>query len=688
MTEEVRRQLAALRAELHHHNFAYHILDAPVISDREYDKLFRKLEKLEEAHPEYHDPDSPTQKVGGSWVPEDFVAETLPKVAHRLPMLSLENVENEEELTDWTGRVARGLPEDTEVTYTVEYKMDGVAVELIYEKGVFVLGLTRGDGVEGEDITGNLRTVRSIPHRLPKGAPELLELRGEVYMDSVGFAEMNARRSAEEGLFANPRNATAGTLRQLDPRIAADRPLSILMYGVGTLEGIAAPSQSELINERLAEWGFPAAPFFRTAATVEEIEAIYEEVAAGRDDLPFEIDGLVIKVDDPALREQLGARSRAPRWAVAYKFPPRQATTRLLDIGVQVGRTGAITPVAHLEPVEVGGVIVQRATLHNPKEIARKEVKIGDVVVVQRAGDVIPEVVKAVHERRTGEERDFVLPPNCPECDEPISFPEDEIVPHCVNIGCPAQVRGRLRHFASRRALDIEGLGEKLIDQLVTVDLVRTPADLYSLPLEEVANLDRMGQKSAENLLEAIDKSRTLPLSRVLHALGIRNVGEHVAKVLARWFGHLDPMRQSDQESLEAIDEVGPIIAETLVDFFGREENQREIERLREAGLNFEEPGIPGSVAAAAGEEADGEAAPLAGYTFVITGTLSRRSRDEAKAEVEERGGRVSGSVSKKTNYLVAGEKAGSKLTKAESLGIPVLDEDAFETLLTDGVPQ
>lgn len=669
------RKIRALRAELHQHNFRYYVLDDPQISDREYDHRLRELEVLEAKYPETVDPSSPTQQVGSSWSPEDFIASALPQVSHRQAMLSLENAMDPEEIAQWLDRVKKGLEGIETIPFSVEYKMDGVAVELVYEDGILTQGSTRGDGVTGEEITSALCTIETLPRKLDDPSPPaLVELRGEAYISRAGFAAMNASRSAEEGLFANPRNATAGSLRQLDPRVAAERPLDIVVYGVGVTDGIELVSQEQLF-EALPRWGFKPPPFFKIVDTLAEIEALYDEVLASRDGLPFEIDGLVIKVEGEALREQLGVRSRSPRWAIALKFPPQQETTRLLDIALQVGRTGALTPVAHLEAVPVGGVTVSRATLHNPQEIERKGVMIGDTVLIQRAGDVIPEVVKAVESLRDGSERPFLLPKECPSCNKPIWYPEGEVVPYCQNIHCPEQVRGRLRHFASRRALDIDGLGVKLIDQLVENGIVSTPSGLYDLTVEVLAGLERMGEKSAENLVKAIDATRERPLPRLLHALGIRNVGEHVAAVLVGHFHDLDAIASASAEELTAIDEVGPIIADTIVDFFSREENRIEIEALRSASLSFRED-------AALGDEAS--PGPLDGQKVVITGTLPSLSRDEARALVESGGGRVVGSVSKKTDLLVAGEKAGSKLEKARTLDIEVIDEEELRRRIGD----
>ncbi|MCA8962151.1 MAG: NAD-dependent DNA ligase LigA [Planctomycetes bacterium] len=679
--EALARKARALREAIHYHSFRYYVLDDPEVSDAEFDRLFRELEALERKHPEIVDPESPTHKVGVTWTPEDFVLESRPTVKHRQPMLSLENVTDRGSFEEWRERAYRALGTTSEdgdpLPLAVEYKMDGVAVELVYEDGVLTNGSTRGDGVTGEDITANLRTIRAVPHRLKGRVPPLLELRGEAYMSKKSFSELNASRSADENLFANPRNATAGTLKQLDPRITASRALDVVIYGHGEIEGREGYTQAELAAQ-LPKWGFEPPPFQRIVRDVDAVMSIYERTEAERDDLPFEIDGLVIKVDDLALRTELGTRSRSPRWAVALKFPARQATTRLEAIEIQVGRTGALTPVAHLEPVEVGGVIVRRATLHNPREIERKQVRIGDWVVVQRAGDVIPEVVKPIESKRTGDEREFSMPKRCPSCGEPILFDEEDTVPYCQNLVCPAQVKGRLQHFAGRRAMDIDGLGEKLVEQLVDQGLVETPADLYELTEAQLVGLERMGSRSAQNLLEAIEQSKRASLARLIHALGIRNVGESVARILADHFGSLDALMSAEVETLEEIDEVGPIIARSVIDTFAHEPTRAEIERLRAAGLRFEQEGRPAIAAV--------EDSAIRGKKFVITGTLSHRTRDEAKALILAHGGKVSGSVSKKTDYLLAGDKAGSKRTKAEDLGIEILDESAFEALLKERI--
>lgn len=667
------RRIRALSAQLHQHNFRYYILDDPQISDAEYDRLLQDLQALEQRYPDAVHADSPTQKVGAQWGPEDFIADRLPPVQHGVPMLSLENAMGTDAVLQWVERVRRGLElqdEDANPPLTVEYKFDGVAVSILYEDGILVRAATRGDGLVGEEVTGNVRTIRSVPQQLTdKNPPACVELRGEAILLHADFDAMNRSRSAEQGLFANPRNAAAGSLRQLDPRISAKRPLDVFIYGVGDQQGIDLSSQKQLVD-RLPGWGFLASPFLRSVDSTEQLLAIYQEVLESREQLPFDIDGLVIKVEGVELREQLGMRARSPRWAIALKFPPRQETTRLLEIQVQVGRTGALTPVAHLEPVVVGGVTVSRAGLHNPQEIERKGLKIGDQVVVQRAGDVIPQVVKSIESLRDGTEKDYHFPDKCPACSEQVWCPEGEVIPHCQNLQCPAQIRGRIEHFASRRALDIDGLGEKLIDQLVTEGLVKTPSDLYRLQLDAVAGLERMAQKSAENLITALDQTKQRSFCRLLHALGIRHVGERVAQLIVDSQRDIDTLMAASSETLEQIDEVGPAIAASVADFFSRDSVRQEIEVLRTAGLKMKADGPP------AGEALAG---PLSGLTVVITGTLPNLSRDQAKALVIAAGGKVTGSISKSTDLLLAGDKAGSKMEKANKLEVEVIDEAEFQ---------
>ncbi|NCF99490.1 MAG: NAD-dependent DNA ligase LigA [Planctomycetia bacterium] len=671
------RRIRALSAKLHQHNLRYYILDDPQISDAEYDVLLRELQNLEALYPDAISHDSPTQKVGVTWTPEDFVADKLPSVEHSVPMLSLENAMGPEEVRDWVDRVRKGLAlgeEDADPLLTVEYKFDGAAISILYEDGVLIRAATRGDGMTGEDVTGTARTIRSVPHQLQDDSPPtLIELRGEVILKNADFEAFNASRSQEEGIFANPRNAAAGTLRQLDPRVAATRPLDVFIYGIGDQEGIDLSVQQNLVDH-IQRWGFLPCPFLREVQGADALVEVYEEVMEVRETLPFDIDGLVIKVQGADLRDQLGMRARSPRWAIALKFPARQETTRLVDIQIQVGRTGALTPVAHLEPVNVGGVTVSRAGLHNPKEIARKDLRIGDHVVIQRAGDVIPQVVKPIDSLRDGQQVPFQFPDKCPECEGPVHYPDEEIIPYCDNLQCPAQIRGRIEHFASRRALDIDGLGEKLIDQLVTENLITRPADLYQLTVEQISGLDRMAVKSAENLLASLEVSKNRPFSRVLHGMGIPHVGERVAELVIDEIENIDALLEATEERLAEIEGLGEIIARSIVEFFAKNSVQEEIDLLRKSGLTLHQDKV----------EATGATAPLFGLTVVITGTLPTLSRDEAKQRVIAAGGKVVGSVSNKTDLLVAGEKAGSKLKKANELGIEVLDEEQFLSRISE----
>jgi DNA ligase (NAD+) len=664
----VRRRVAKLRAEIDEHNYRYHVLDAPTISDAAYDRLVRELRELEAAYPELITPDSPTQRVGAP--PSTAFA----AVRHRAPMLSLANVFSEDELRAWDRRVRAALGE-VPVRYVCEVKVDGAAVSLTYEDGRFTVGATRGDGEQGEDVTANLRTIRSIPLALRgRRVPRLLEVRGEVYLPRSAFAAVNAEREARgEPPFANPRNAAAGSLRQLDPAVTASRPLQIWVYGLGYVEGLALRSHSEALAW-LREAGFRVNPLTATAASLDEMWAYIRDWAARRATLDYDSDGVVVKVDDFGQQQELGATSQAPRWAVAYKLAAEQAVTRLLDITVNVGRTGALTPTAVLEPVRVSGVTVTAATLHNEDEILRKDVRIGDWVVVQRAGEVIPEVVGPLPERRTGQERPFVMPRHCPACGTAVHRPEGEAVARCPNLACPAQVRERLIHFASRDAMDIDGLGEKLIGQLLDRGLVRDPADLYRLTQDDLLTLDRMGERLAQNLLDAIARSRTTTLARLLFALGIRHVGQHIAELLAAHFRTLEALMAASFEDVRDVPGVGPTIAESVVAFFREPVNRRLVERLLAAGVR------PAATAAAL--PTDG---PLAGARVVFTGTLSRWSRHEAETLLRRAGGTPQEAVSKKTTYVVAGQAPGSKLDRARRLGVRVLTEDEFAALVGAG---
>ena len=668
---------AALRAEIARHDHAYYVLDAPTIPDAEYDRLFRELQAIERAYPALRSADSPTQRVGGKALAQ------FATVRHRVPMLSI-STETDTEASgafafDARVRRALGLDEDdAAVAYAAELKFDGLAISLRYEDGVLVQAATRGDGETGEDVTSNVRTVKAIPLRLLGEAPPVLEVRGEIYLRRDDFERLNARQAeAGEKIFVNPRNAAAGSIRQLDPGIAARRPLSFYAYGLGEVAGWTLPATHTEVLDALAAFGLPVCGHRAQVRGAEGLAAFHARIGALRDTLPFDIDGVVYKVDALALQQQLGFVTREPRWAVAHKYPAQEAVTLLRDIEVQVGRTGALTPVARLEPIFVGGVTVTNATLHNQDEIDRKDVRIGDWVIVRRAGDVIPEVVAPILERRGDELPRFVLLdrfPTCPVCGSHVVRGEDEAVARCTGgLFCPAQRKQALLHFAGRRAMDIEGLGDKLVDQLVDAAIVKTPVDLYRLGVLALANLERMGEKSAQNLLMAIEKSRGTTLARFIFSLGIRNVGEATARDLARHFGNLDALVAADADALQQVPDVGPIVAQCIAEFFAEPHNREVIEQLRAAGVHWAEGEPQGTVAGA-----------LAGKTFVLTGTLPTLSRDEAKARIEARGGKVAGSVSKKTHYVVAGAEAGSKLDKAQALGLAILDEDGLRVLLNE----
>ena len=658
-------RVVQLRTELEQHNYRYYVLDDPSIPDGEYDKLFRELQMLETQHPELLTSDSPTQRVGVTPL-KSFV-----EVPHRTPMLSLNNAFSEEEVRAFDARICEALG-IAEVEYAVEPKFDGLAISLTYRDGVFVQGATRGDGNTGEDVTENLRTVRTIPLRLSKPIKDV-EVRGEVLMFKRDFAKLNeAQRAKGEKEFVNPRNAAAGALRQLDSRITASRRLSFFSYGIGFCDGAQLPNQHDQHMILLQQWGVPIAQQRRVVRGLKGLLAYYQEIGAARGQLPFDIDGVVYKVNDIAQQQQLGFVSRAPRWAIAHKFPAEEALTTLLDIEVQVGRTGALTPVARLVPVFVGGVTVTNATLHNEDEIRRKDVRIGDTVVVRRAGDVIPEVARVVLERRPLDAREFVMPTVCPVCGSHVTRLEEEAAWRCTGgLFCPAQRKQALLHFASRRAMNIEGLGEKLVEQLVDTHIVSNPAALYKLGLLAIINLERMGEKSAVNLLAAIEHSKHTTLARFIFALGIRNVGETTAKDLAQNFGSLDNLLSADVETLQRVPDVGPVVAQSIADFLAEAHNREVIEQLRACGVHW------------AGHQPQAAAAlPLSGKTFVLTGTLTALSREEAKEKLEALGAKVSAAVSKKTTYVVAGMEAGSKLDKALQFGATVLDEQQFLALL------
>ena len=662
----VAKRAAELRDNIDYHNYRYYTLDDPIIPDAEYDRLLRELEALEYQYPDLVSPESPTQRVGAS------PAEAFGEIIHALPMLSLANAFEEQELVDFDRRVRERLEVD-QVEYAAETKLDGLAISIRYESGVLVSAATRGDGARGEDVTGNVRTIKAVPLRLRgDDFPRVLEARGEIFMTDEGFRRLNEEQARrQDKSFANPRNAAAGSLRQLDSRITAERPLTMYCYGVGDVREGWLPNTHTEILRRLKHWGLRVSPEIAVVTGVDGCQRYYAQMQARRESLGYAIDGVVFKVNDVAEQERLGAVSRAPRWAIAYKFPAEEELTQVRAIDVQVGRTGTLTPVARLEPVQVGGVTVTNATLHNQDEVDRKDVRVGDTVVVRRAGDVIPEVARVVKDRRPRRTRRFYLPNRCPECDSEVIRNEGEAAARCSGgLYCPAQRKQAVWHFASRRAMDIEGLGEKLVDQLVDSGLVHSILDIYSLDAEQLAGLDRMGKKSAANLLAAIARSRDTTLGRFLFALGIRDVGEATAQSLAAYFDDLARLRAADEESLQEVPDVGPVVARETASFFAESHNREVLDGLVKL-IRWPAP--------SQGQPVD-EA--LSDKRFVITGTLDAMSRDEAKRRLQALGAKVSGSVSRKTDYLVAGANPGSKRSKAESLGVTILDEDGLLALI------
>ncbi len=673
MKETAARQRAeGLRRDLEFHNLRYHQLDAPLIADAEYDRLMQELLALESEHPGLITPDSPTQRVGAP------PAQAFAEIRHPTPMLSLENAFSDAELVDFGRRITQRLGHES-LDFAVEPKLDGLAVSLTYADGVLVQAATRGDGATGEDITANARTIPAIPLRLSGSHwPERFEARGEVFMPREGFRELNARAlAAGEKTFVNPRNAAAGSLRQLDPKVTAARPLDFYCYGHGFYPEDWLPATHSALLARFRDWGLPANPELHVVQSIEGCLAYYRDLLTRRQELPYDIDGVVYKIDRLADREILGYVARAPRWAIAHKFPAEEATTRVLAIDVQVGRTGALTPVARLEPVFVGGVTVTNATLHNADEVHRKDIRIGDTVVVRRAGDVIPEIVKSLTNLRPAEATAFIMPTRCPACGAETETLEGETIARCSGgLYCPAQHKESVKHFASRKAMNIDGLGDKLVDQLLDKRLIATVADLYRLSLEPLAALDRFGEKSARNLLDALAASRKTTLPRFLYALGIREVGEVTGRNLARHFRDLETLAAAAEATLQTVPDIGPTVARHVYTFFRQPHNLAVIRGLIDAGIHWDPMPEPPA----------GAVQPLAGKTFVITGTLSTLTREEAKARVLALGGKAAGSVSQKTDYLVAGAEPGSKLDKAEALGIPILDEIAF-LALCEGPP-
>ncbi|MGA9854178.1 MAG: NAD-dependent DNA ligase LigA [Gammaproteobacteria bacterium] len=663
------RRIHALRDQINHHNYLYYVLDAPEIPDSEYDKLMRELGDMEHQFPQLVTRDSPTQRVGARPLAE------FGQVRHEVPMLSLDNAFDEQEVQDFDRRAHERLDTQVQLEYTAEPKLDGLAISLIYEGGVLTRGATRGDGTVGEDVTQNIRTIPSVPLRLlGKGYPALLEARGEIFMPKKGFDKLNAQAERNhEKTFINPRNAAAGSLRQLDARITASRPLEFFAYAWGQVQGGKLPERHSEVLTRFRDWGLRTNPENRLVRGLDGCLHFYRQMATKRDRLRYQIDGVVYKVDRLDLQRQLGFVARAPRWALAHKFPAEEAMTLLRAVEFQVGRTGALTPVARLDPVFVGGANISNATLHNMDEVERKDVRIGDTVIVRRAGDVIPEVVGVVLAKRPKNARRVHLPNTCPVCGSKVVRLEGEAVVRCSGgLYCAAQRKELIRHFASRRALDIEGLGEKLVEQLVDAGLVHTPADIFHLTVAQLAGLERMGDKSAQNLVHAIDHARGTTFARFLYALGVREVGETTAAILAQHFGTLEALMAADATTLVQVPDVGPVVAASIAAFFREAHNRQVISALRKAGVHW--PEHTGTQNASLG--------PLSGKTFVLTGTLANLTRDDAKAGIQSLGGKVSGSVSKKTDYLVVGEEPGSKLVEAQNLGIAQLDEQAFMRLL------
>ena len=672
MTASAAARAAQLRDQIAQHDYRYYVLDDPSIADADYDRLMQELRALESAHPELIAPDSPTQRVSGT------PSAAFGEVVHQVPMLSLDNAFSEEDVRAFDRRIHERLGRSGELVYVAEPKLDGLAVSVIYRQGLLERAATRGDGVRGEDVTPNVRTIRAVPQRLLGAAPPLFEARGEVFMTVAGFERMNElARERGEKVFVNPRNAAAGSLRQLDARITAARPLSAFFYGLGALEGVPPPEDQQALLELLRARGLPVSPETRTVRGIDGCLAYYRSVGERRNSLPYQIDGVVYKLNSRTDQERLGFLSRAPRWAIAHKFPADEAFTVVKGIEFQVGRSGALTPVARLEPVFVSGVTVSNVTLHNIDEVHRKDVRVGDTVVVRRAGDVIPEVVSVVQDKRPARTVPIELPERCPVCHSRVLRAAGEAVARCTGgFTCRAQRQESLRHFASRRALDIEGLGDKLIEQLVEHDVVRTPADLYALTATQLAELERMGEKSAGNLVAAIDRSRRTTLPRLLYGLGIREVGEATALSLARHFGTLERLMSADEAAIQQVPDVGPVVAAHVAAFFASDDHRRVIKALREQGVTWPDISAP-------------RGAPgLSGRTFVITGTLAAMTREQAEEALTARGAKVSGSVSRKTSFVIAGSEAGSKLAKARQLGVAVLDEPQFLELLERGMPE
>ncbi|WP_370317637.1 NAD-dependent DNA ligase LigA [Pseudoalteromonas sp.] len=670
MSSPIFEQISQLRAQLEEHNHNYYVLDAPSIPDAEYDRLMRELRALEQANPEFQSPDSPTQKVGGA------ALDKFEQVTHQVPMLSLDNAFSEEEFAAFNRRIKERLMDNNELTFCCEPKLDGLAVSIIYRDGVLVQAATRGDGMVGENITQNVKTIRNVPLKLRgDDFPAELEVRGEVFMDSAGFAKLNSEAEKRgDKVFVNPRNAAAGSLRQLDSKVTAKRPLMFYAYSTGLVADGQLPEDHYQQLAKLTDWGLPLCPETKLVEGQQAALDYYQDILTRRSSLAYEIDGVVIKVNDKKRQERLGFVARAPRWAIAFKFPAQEEITQLLDVEFQVGRTGAITPVARLEPVFVGGVTVSNATLHNGDEIARLGVKIGDTVIIRRAGDVIPQITQVVLERRPDDAKDIEFPATCPICDSHVERIEGEAVARCTGgLVCQAQRKQAIKHFASRKALDVDGLGDKIVDQLVDRELIKTPADLFILKQGHFESLERMGPKSAKNLVNALQDAKQTTLAKFLYSLGIREVGEATAQNLANHFLTLEKITQASVDALTEVSDVGEIVAKHVRGFFSEEHNMAVVNALVEQGIHWPELTAPSA-----------DAQPLAGLTYVLTGTLSELNRNDAKARLQALGAKVSGSVSAKTDALIAGEKAGSKLTKAQDLGIDVLTEADLIALLSE----
>lgn len=661
------RKIEILREKLHWHNYLYYIKDDPEISDAEYDRMMHELIRLEKSNPDFASPNSPSMRVGSPPL------SAFKTVEHSLPMLSLDNGFNDNDIIEFDRRIKKRLSTSVEIRYTAEPKLDGLAVELVYENGVLVRALTRGDGIKGELITENIRTIRSVPLLLQNfdkiKAPAMIEVRGEVFMGHAGFKALNRNQLAGNlKIFANPRNAAAGSLRQLDSKITAKRPLEIFIYGPGRITDIKAESHWEYLSI-FKKLGFRINPLIRSGLTVNGVIKYYKDILKKRDLLPYDIDGVVLKVDNLKMQQSLGATSRSPRWAIACKFAAVQETTKIIDIDVQVGRTGVLTPVAILAPVNIAGANVTRATLHNEDEIKRKDIKIGDTVLVQRAGDVIPEIVKVIASMRTGAEKDFYMPVNCPVCRAKVMREQNEIAARCINADCPAQIKERIKHFASKAAFDVEGLGEKLVEQLVEQKICTSCADIFYLDAEQLKALNRMGAVSAENIIQAIEQSKQISFAGFIYALGIRHVGEYLAKILAGHYKNFDELANALPDEIESVEGLGPVVAESIVNYFRQTENLKIIERIIAGGVRII-------------DSAEKKSKIFEGSLFVITGTLETWTRSDLKKIIESAGGRVTGSISKKTDYLIIGESAGSKLARAKDLGVKIIDEAALKKML------